>query len=303
MAKITKWKIKDLIDLDYLLFLRRNKTSQFSDRDLYLNKIAPLADFKDLNSSQNNLVYLWLHAKKTEINKSSDLSMPGESFETILKFIILIFSIIAFFTGLFAAFAFLSYSGSTAINVFYYFGLFAGLQILILPFAIIPFLSGTDKNLLKKLSFFSPLSGLLKTVSEKIYKKFFQKSTKYTSDIFYFDLKKYSKPLFWLFFTISQSAAALFSTGVLLGTIIKVIGSDLAFGWQTTLNAGPEYILKIVNFISVPWAWIVPDSLTAPSLEQIAGSKIVLKEGMASLSTSDITSWWPFYAFVYFFML
>ncbi|MGM0418519.1 MAG: DUF2868 domain-containing protein [Thermodesulfobacteriota bacterium] len=297
MTKSIKWKIKDLIDLDYLLFLRRNNTYKVSDRELYLDKIASSKDFKDLNPGQNNLVYLWLNAKKTEINESSDISMPGDSFEATVKLIIFIFFLLAFFTGLFAAFAFLSYSGSSAINVFYYFGLFAGLQILFLPFAIIPFLFGRNKNLLKKFSFFSPLSGLLKTVFEKIYKKFFQKSAKYKSDIFYFDFRKYSKPLFWLFFTISQSVAVLFSTGVLIGTIIKVVGSDLAFGWQTTLNAGPEYILKIVNFISAPWAWFVPDSFTAPSLEQIIGSKIVLKEGMALLSTSDMTSWWPFLCF------
>jgi hypothetical protein len=88
-----------------------------------------------------------------------------------------------------------------------------------------------------------------------------------------------------------------FSLGVLTGTVIKVAASDLAFGWQTTLNAGPEYIYKIVQALSLPWSWFVPSSIAAPSLEQIEGTKIILKEKMAFLETADMISWWPFLCF------
>ncbi|MDY0132494.1 MAG: DUF2868 domain-containing protein [Desulforegulaceae bacterium] len=295
----SKWKLKDLIDFDYFLFLRKNndKDRRSSDREFYLDKIAPFANFESSNFNQKDLLYLWASAKKTELIKISNPQLPGEWSVSAVKLIVLIFSVLFFLIGLFTAFGFLSYSGVSPINVFYYFGIFAGFQILILPFAFIPFFFRNEKSFFKKFSLFLPVAGFFKIAFQKIFKKFFHKSSSDPSVLYSFDFLKYSQPLFWLFFTISQGIIALFSTGVLIGTLIKVTGSDLAFGWQTTLNPGAEYIYKIVSFIASPWAWFIPESMANPSMDQIIGSKIILKEGIASLSTQDMTSWWPFLCF------
>lgn len=298
MRKNFKWKIKDLIDLDYLLFLRKNTQNLKSeDRQFYLDKMSSSVDFKKNILNQKNFIYLWLDLKKSEIKKSSQF-LPGEIFESVSGLTFVLFCLIFFVSGLFASFGFLSYTGSSPINVFYYFGLFAGLQLFFLPFAVLPFFINTNKSLLNKFSFLSPLSFFFKIFFKKIFHKYLNKNNKYNSDKFFIkDFSKYNKPLFWLFFTITQFIVMAFSLGVLTGTVIKVAASDLAFGWQTTLNAGPEYIYKIVQTLSLPWSWFVPSSIAAPSLEQIEGTKIILKEKMAFLETADMISWWPFLCF------
>ncbi|MBL6992750.1 DUF2868 domain-containing protein, partial [Desulfobacula sp.] len=66
------------------------------------------------------------------------------------------------------------------------------------------------------------------------------------------------------------------------------------FGWQSTLTASSDRVYDLVSFIALPWSWFVPEFLAHPSLEQIEGSRIILKDGISVLATQDLVSWWPF---------
>jgi len=73
-----------------------------------------------------------------------------------------------------------------------------------------------------------------------------------------------------------------------------VISSDLAFGWQSTVVFSHETIFRIVKTIALPWRLFIKSNLAYPDLEQIEGSRIILKEGIEKLATQDLISWWPF---------
>ncbi|MCI5212559.1 MAG: DUF2868 domain-containing protein, partial [Candidatus Electrothrix sp. ATG2] len=94
------------------------------------------------------------------------------------------------------------------------------------------------------------------------------------------------------FFLVVQLFGVSFNTGVLAATLFKVIGADLAFGWQSTLQVTPSSVYDLVHWISLPWSWL-PDPFT-PTLSQIEGSRLVLKDGIYHLINADLTSWWPF---------
>ncbi|MCI5143263.1 MAG: DUF2868 domain-containing protein, partial [Candidatus Electrothrix sp. ATG1] len=94
------------------------------------------------------------------------------------------------------------------------------------------------------------------------------------------------------FFLIVQLFGVSFNTGVLAATLFKVIGTDLAFGWQSTLQVTPASVQKVVHWISQPWSWL-PDPFIL-TLSQIEGSRLVLKDGIYHLANADLTSWWPF---------
>ncbi|MCI5158862.1 MAG: DUF2868 domain-containing protein [Candidatus Electrothrix sp. AUS1_2] len=83
-----------------------------------------------------------------------------------------------------------------------------------------------------------------------------------------------------------------FNVGVLAATLFKVIGADVAFGWQSTLQITPASVHELVQWIALPWSWL-PDNFI-PTLRQIEGSRLVLKEGIYLLENTDLTSWWPF---------
>jgi hypothetical protein len=95
-------------------------------------------------------------------------------------------------------------------------------------------------------------------------------------------------------FSLVQILALSFNIGVLAATLLKVIGADIAFGWQSTLQVSEQFVFTLVQSIALPWSWFVPVSIAYPSLAQIEGSQMVLKEGIYHLATQDLVSWWPF---------
>jgi hypothetical protein len=50
----------------------------------------------------------------------------------------------------------------------------------------------------------------------------------------------------------------------------------------------------LIKIVALPWSWFVPPEISHPSLAQIEGSRIVLKDGIYHLATQDLVSWWPF---------
>ncbi len=123
----------------------------------------------------------------------------------------------------------------------------------------------------------------------------------YTASLIRMRNREYRLVFFWPFFLLSSFFSAAFSAGALGGTLFRVAVSDMAFGWQSTLVTASGRIHGALSIISLPWSWFVPKSLAHPSLEQIEGSRILLKEGIATLATEDLVSWWPFLCLGIFF--
>jgi hypothetical protein len=98
----------------------------------------------------------------------------------------------------------------------------------------------------------------------------------------------------WPLFVQAQLFGIAFNVGLLLVTLFKITTVDLAFGWQTTLQLGAEGLNSVVQLLALPWSWLMPGELASPTLAQIEGSRIILKEGIYHLATENLTSWWPF---------
>lgn len=90
-------------------------------------------------------------------------------------------------------------------------------------------------------------------------------------------------------FTSMQWAAGGFNLGILTATFLRGVTRDLAFGWATTLDVGVEGMARLTSALAAPWG-----GLFAPSPEQIALSRIVLKEGLGRIDPRAAASWWPF---------
>ena len=78
---------------------------------------------------------------------------------------------------------------------------------------------------------------------------------------------------------------------------MKVLGSDVAFGWQSTVQFSSQTVFKLVQVIALPWSWLVPADIAHPAFYQVQGSHMVLKDGIYHLATKDLVSWWPFLCF------
>jgi hypothetical protein len=113
--------------------------------------------------------------------------------------------------------------------------------------------------------------------------------------------KVYGSLFYWPIFILTQIFGVFFNIGVITATLIKVLFSDIAFGWQSTVQFGPQVVHDLVRTIALPWSAFVPEGIAYPSLAEIEGSRMVLKEGIYFLATGDLIAWWPFLLFAVIF--
>lgn len=100
----------------------------------------------------------------------------------------------------------------------------------------------------------------------------------------------YGALLRWLVAVPVQARASAFQVGILAAVCWRGVVQDLAFAWQTTLQVSPERIHALAYHLALPWrAWVAP-----PTLAQVAGSRVVLKEGITELANQDLSVWWPY---------
>ena len=104
----------------------------------------------------------------------------------------------------------------------------------------------------------------------------------------------YSQIFYRPFFVLMQACGIAFNLGLLAAMFLKIVTSDIAFGWQSTLQFSAQTLYTIVTTLALPWSWLFTEGSGYPSMAHIEGSRILLKEGIAHLATDSLVSWWPF---------
>jgi Protein of unknown function (DUF2868) len=104
----------------------------------------------------------------------------------------------------------------------------------------------------------------------------------------------YRSVLVWPLIGALQLFGVCFNLGVIGVTLALVLFSDRAFGWQSAVNVSPDQIHGLLRLLALPWSGWFGEGTGWPSLEQIQGSHIILKDGIRRLATTNLVSWWPF---------
>lgn len=315
--KTRSWRIPDLIDLEF--FLHRDEETEADeaslearDRDIYLRRVRPaLPEPETGEPDRRGLVRVWLSERRRRERESRDetVPLPGETVSEIYRLLAVAAPIAGGTVGASVAFSLLTYTGVAPLNVSVYLGVLVLPQVLLVTLMLLlglsrvarrrPFASGSvlvgmagavlarwtaaaRKRALRRVSgerrdAMQAMVGLLRG-KRRVYGGLFQ----------------------WPLFRLLQLFGIGFNLGALLATALRVVGSDVAFGWQSTVQFSPEVAYDAVRFIALPWSWLAPEGLAHPSLAEIEGSRIILKEGIYHLATQDLVSWWPFLLFAVF---
>ena len=290
------WTYTDLIDLEYFLNGDREISQadlQHRDRQLYLAFPEEVRQ-----GEERRLIHRWLLERRNR--QFPQTKSPGQAVVETFKSLSVILAICGAFLGLISGLTFFTYSGTTPVNVINFLFLFVFSQLLLLLFLFI----GAGLRLAGWDILPSPVAGLYgKTVtwlmgrSKKIHHLVPGASS---DDISRFMgiLKKqrmvHGAAFYWPLFNLSQRVMVCFNLGLLTATGFRILTSDIAFGWQSTIQFSTDFISRIVNILALPWSWFIPPEYSYPSAAQIEGSRIILKDGIALLQTQDLVSWWPF---------
>ena len=298
-----QWTIPDLIDLEFFLDKddgqdidvltardRQIYAQIFSENNGILKEASPAVE-----------LYQWLVARREALHHTNpETPLPGRVWHELM----LLLGWGTLFSGLFSgaglAFSFLSYSGTRPVNVSTYFGIFVLLEVV---FLVVLLALSVYRHLLGQGLEVSVFYRTLRNVFFRLIDRVGQKTHRGTSaaicsqwSAFSVTFRKlqrqYGALMMRPFFLIAQLFGVSFNAGILAATLLKVIGSDIAFGWQTTLQVQGKAVYSLVRFLSFPWRWAIPQGV--PSLEQIEGSQLILKDGIYHMATQNLVSWWPF---------
>lgn len=315
-----KWTLGRIIDFEY--FLRKDmacsdeKDLQKRDREIYINSISPQE-----TTSPGRMLLLWLEAMRCSeaISNSGDpesgevknsgssgdrikIFSPGTMYEEWLSLLRVIFMILGFMAGVSICLTFFSYTGHEPLNVSYF------LALTLLPqICLIVIFSGfflcLKFKLIKIRRFF--LYHLLSLMIERsllaLNRGALQRLSADKRETLLAALAAvregqqiYGLLFFWPLFILMQLFGIAFNVGILLSTLFRILFFDTAFGWQSTLQMSAQMVARVVSTVATPWGWFMGKGIGFPDLDQIIGSRIILKDGIYHLSTSNLVSWWPF---------
>ena len=305
----TTWRFKDLIDLEYFFHEDdeagddpARSAAARRDRDIYIRHILPrLAPGAPL--SRRQLIREWLTLRRASLTPGTpEAVLPGEVFGEIYRLTALAAVTAGVISGGGLALSLLRYAGSRPVNVSVYLSLLVGLQLLLITVlaagaAVRVAVRRRPPRSLFHTLFSSLFVALMRRVKQRAARRISGGSRQGLEAIFGLIRGRrriYGALFYWPFFALTQVFGISFNLGALGATLLRVLGTDIAFGWQSSIQFSPDAVFRAVEMIALPWSWFLPEGIAYPTPTQIEGSHMILKDGIYHLATRDLVSWWPF---------
>ena len=307
-VRAPRWRLSDLIDFEYFLHSDPREESideDQNDRRIYLDEIQPFDPGDSLSPTARRrcLFWQWLRARRGSLD-SGEL-LPGTLFSGIYPLIRILLIAVGLAGGAGAAAVCLAYDGRQPVNVAQYFGVLIVSQILLSVAALLIFGLRAQRRVILGASvlqsILQPLVGRAVRWMHRhaLDRRLASERNRMRSFIGFFGGRHslFNSVFYWPVLVVIQIFGVSFNIGILVATLALVIFSDRAFGWQSAVQFDPESIHALVRSIAVPWSWAFPEGISFPTLDQVQGTRIVLKDGIHELTTKSLVSWWPFLCF------
>ena len=302
------WSSNDVVDFEYFLIHTSSRENPLESaqqaRHWFQSNVSDHSRSSDLERPDPFILKTWLNHQKAQ--RKDSLPFPGDTWGTIISLLHWGALFIGICAGIGLAAGLLQYDGSRPVNVALFFGMLVGVQI---PWSILSFFMITGKGF-RWIPVSSGLSFrvfrmLLHWASTRMHRHIFSRVStekRMVWESFWGHLLKdhgaSTKYLIWPILTRIQILGVAFNLGAICYFLASVMFRDLAFGWQTSLQQiTHSSVAKLVQLFSLPWNWLLGEGHGYPSMDQIEGSRIVLKEGIETMQNPDLTSWWPFLFF------
>lgn len=309
--------IEDVIDLEYYIHQDENASSGSAagsaaaghdqrqrDRDIYLQHVQPLLARQRPSSPFLFTLKAYLEQRREQeaVLQASPALLPGRVFGESYRLLRWAAVLGAGLVALFGTLAFLNYSGAQPLNV----GLFVALFVLPQVFVLVLFLMmgavGVLRPRLRNRSLLAALAGAaLIRVANKLHRAARTRlsarqrlSLEAAVGLLKGHHSQYGSLFFWPLFNLVQWLGIGFNLGIISATLFKLLSADLAFGWQSTFQISSQGVYQLLQILAIPWSWLLSEPLAHPTLAQIEGSRMILKDGIYHLRTADLVSWWPF---------
>ena len=307
-----RWKLPDLLDFDYYVDRDEDKLradpaerKRLAERDrrLYRERIAArLGATEHTPAHRSAALRRWLGIRRGAEDPSLRALLPGAAFASGQRLVAVGLGVLGFLAGIGVAATLLHYEGDRPVNVSWYMFILVILQVLLVAGTAAAWYSRRSHAVQAAMQDISLLGHLLKPLfgaAARWVQR--QRLAHMPPDVR--EEAKARKGLITRHFALYGPAAYLpmlipaqlfgigFNIGVIFATIALEWFTDLAFGWGSALNVSPGTIHGLTHFIALPWSWLFGEGVGYPTLEQVQGTRISLKDPLFILSAENLRSW------------
>ncbi len=246
--------------------------------------------------------HAWLESHRAR----ASARLPGTSFGAGYQTLVALAVFVALVLGGSLTATLLHYKGAEPVNVTVFLAWTVGLQLAILVFG---FVIAVLRKWTRAFSEWQPIrwtiSGLLWIFSAGLRRLPGEQRARVRAVLAAIEQKHglYGTLAVWPVLVVTQIFGVCFNVGILATLLAHVATTDLAFGWQSTLQTSPEQVHAMVSRVAVPWAWFAPNAL--PTIEQVVASRFQYAQGLQPTSAGTLAAWWPFlgYAVAFYGLL
>ncbi|MBK5929655.1 DUF2868 domain-containing protein [Halochromatium salexigens] len=312
-ADTLRWQVPDLIDFDYyvdederLLHEQPAQRKYLAERDrhLYKDQIAPIIGEADAHSSKhrNRALRWWLELRRKQEDPGLAELLPGQAFARAQRLVSTAMGVIGFAVGLGAASTLLHYEGDHPVNVSWYLFWLVLLQLILVGTTIGLWYGRRSKIIKGATQDLSLLGQVLRPLFSRA-ARWIQKQrithvapelrerTKAKQGLLQANYALYGPASYLPMLVPAQVFGIGFNIGAILMTIAMIWFADLGFGWGSAMNISAETVQHLARLIALPWSWLFGEGVGVPTLQEIAGTRISLKDPLYVLNADQLRSW------------
>ncbi len=226
--------------------------------------------------------------------RSAGGTTVGRTFESALGWLHVLLAAAGVLAGGGLALGLLDNRGPHPVNVLDALGLLVGVQLallLALAVALVP----------RRRSSWAPSPGFLQALLRRVLRLFMREAE--AKDLLWnLALRRQANQELerWVLVRATQIFGVAFNLAALACCLYRILFSDVAFGWSTTLQCGPAQVQHLVDLLAAPWCWLYPAG--SPSLRvvewtqysHLEGRYLLHAAGERSAAASAVSEWWPF---------
>jgi hypothetical protein len=217
----------------------------------------------------------------------------GARFESALGLFQSLLAIAGILVGGSLSLGLLHYSGDHPVNILNVLAALVGAQLvllLLLAVALLP----------RRRSSAGPFQGFLRSILRKLVSRAMHDAAPERLRILEERLDAHRGLLRWLLVRATQIFGVAFNLAALAGCLYRVVFSDIAFGWSTTLHFDAQAFHSVAKALAAPWAWLFPHAVPSIQLVEMTqyshleGKYLLRHAGERSIHPGIVGGWWPF---------
>jgi hypothetical protein len=285
------WTLADVLDFEALLHTDEGadpKTLHDRDQRLFHEHIAQSISEQDAED-RSVVFHRWLEARRADKERTV---LPGTWLMNGLRALGGIAVCAGLLLGFSTAMAALYYSGSRPVNVSVFLAVTVFIQWVLLLWGLIVWVSrGFRQSASRALVRLASAVGTwLAGVTDHLPGEQRMRVQGQAAALRHLAGRN-GELLRWPPIIALQGFGIAWNVGVLAALLLRVIFTDVAFGWESTWARGPEVAHAVVRTLAAPWTWFAPEA--CPTLEQVRQSWFHYMSGVGVLDRAATVSWWP----------